>query len=160
MDLKKRAASGDAEKGLKYKLFMTEWNLGMLTWDDVQKKAANLGDLNDKQKAMVASIKMDAEILELAKGMNTREGRDEAVRKAGGRFHEMMKNGHQPGERAQSAFWNGLMSFAELEQDADLYAKCVAHFKEMYKDEPRAARYLENLQKKLDEMRAGAGTTP
>ena len=158
MELKGRVAAG--EEGLKYKLFVTEWDLGMLTWEDVKAKGDALGKLDDKQKAKVAGIRLDAEILALAKSMNTREGRDEAVRKAGGRFHEMMKAGHQPSERAQAAFWNGLMSFAELEQDVKLFAKCVDHFKEMYKDEPRAARYLENLDKKLAEMKGAGDATP
>lgn len=159
-DLEKRVAAG--EKGLEFELLSAKWDLGQASYEDVVAVSKTAKGLDDKQKATLASMLVNSEVDHLAKGFRNRdqEQREAAVRKAAPRFKEILKSGAELDENRQGTIWNGLMMYAEMEGDADLFAKAVDYFKKMYADEPRAARYLESLDSRLEEMRKAGSANP
>ncbi len=159
-DLEERIAAG--EKGLDYEYLLAKWDLGQASYEDVVKACDTIEGLNDKQKATLAAMRIDAEVDHLSKSMRVRdeEERNAAVKKAGPRFKEILKSGHELSEMRQNVVWNGLMTYAELENDAELFAKAVDFFKKLYADEPRAARYLESLDGRLEALREAASAKP
>ena len=100
---------------------------------------------------------VDAEILHLF----TEAGRDqEKLAAARTRMAEMLRAGKMPGTRAESRFWSSIMQYADENGDAELFEKAVNWAKAKYADEPRAKTYLENLEKKLAELKEGKKEEP
>lgn len=159
-DLEKRIAAG--EKGLEYDYLLAKWDLGQASYDDVVKACDTIKGLNKKQKATLAAMRIDAEIDHLASSLYVRDPaqREAALKKAAPRFKAILKSDHVLNDSRKGTVWNGLMSYAEMENDIELYAKAVEFFKKMYADEPRAERYLKGLDEKLAKMREGAAAKP
>ena len=154
-DLKARVAKG--EKGLEGKLLAAELELGTVDFPNAKARLAKIKKLDDETKAKITKLMVDAEILHLF----TEAGRDqEKLAAARTRMAEMLRAGKMPGTRAESRFWSSIMQYADENGDAELFEKAVNWAKAKYADEPRAKTYLENLEKKLAELKEGKKEEP
>lgn len=154
-ELKRRVEKG--EKGLEGKLLAAELTLGSVDFPTAKARLAKIKKLDDATKATIAKLMVDAEILHVF----AEAGRDADKQKAArARMAEMLKAGQMPGTRAESRFWSSIMQYADETGDAALFEKAYKWAKEKYADEPRAANYLANLEKKLEEMKAAAKEKP
>lgn len=154
-DLKTRIEKG--EKGLEGKLLAAELALGSVDYPAAKERLAKIKKLDKATKAKIAKLMIDAEVTHLFASV----GRDrEKAMAAGERCVAMLKEGRVPEGRAAGQFWNGVMQWADSKQDAEIFEKAVNWAKAQYADEPRAKSYLENLDKKLAEMKEAAKAKP
>lgn len=154
-ELKRRIEKG--EKGLDGKLLAAELSLGSVDFPTAKARLAKIKKLDDATQATIAKLMIDAEIMHLVSDA----GRDqEKMKAAGARMAEMLKAGKVPGPRAEATFWSGIMRYADQTGDAALFEKAYNWAKNKYADEPRAKSYLENLAKRLDEMKAASKEDP
>lgn len=154
-DLKERIAKG--EKGLGGKLLVAELTLGSVDFPAAKERLAKIKKLDDATKAKIAKLMVDAEVSHLF----TSAGRDaDKVAAARERVVAMLKEGKIPAGRSAGQFWNAVMQWADMNKDAATFEKAVNWAKAQYGDEPRAKSYLENLDKKLAEMKEAAKVEP
>lgn len=150
-ELKARIEKG--EKGLDGKLLAAELALGSVDFPAAKERLAKIKKLDDATKAKIATLMVDAEVTHLFASA----GRDaEKVAAARERVVAMLKEGKVPAGRSAGQFWNAVMQWADANQDAATFEKAVNWAKKQYGDEPRAKSYLENLDKKLAEMKEAA----
>jgi hypothetical protein len=152
-ELKTRIEKG--EKGLDGKLLAAELALGSVDYPAAKERLAKIKKLDNATKAKIAKLMVDAEVTHLFASA----GRDpEKTAAARERVVAMLKEGKIPAGRSAGQFWNSIMQWAEKNNDAATYEKAVNWAKAKYGDEPRAKSYLENLDKKLAEMKETAKT--
>lgn len=154
-DLEKRIAAG--EKGLDYDLLMARWDLGQVGYEEIKEIAEGLEDLTEEQQARLAAVMVDAEVDHLVGTTRVRDEaqREAALRRAGPRLKEILTSDHPLSEDRQGTAWSTMLAYAELEGDADLFAKAVAWHRAAYADEPRAERFLASLEARLEKLRKG-----
>ena len=148
-DLKARIAAG--KKGLECSLFLAEWRLGAMDWVTTQARAQALQDLSKEQKAEVAQVLLDAEVLHLAS--NVREPPQfEAAAK---RFLEILEAGKtMPSAWSEKQFWHLLLRKADMAPpDAELYEKALAALERIHKDEEHMKQALEKYRARLAELK-------
>lgn len=145
-DLKQRADKGD--KGVEVDLLLVELQLGKVKFADGKARAARIPMLTGEQKAQLDQLLLDAEVGELL------EADDEGAAKT--RLAEIAASGRQPSKEHRTGFWYALSQHAEAQKDLALFEKAYEGLKAELADEPRAAKFLEDLGKKLEEMKKGA----
>ena len=128
--LKKRLDAG--EEGLEYPLFVAEWDLGKMDYEEAQVRAKKLGKLTEEQQARVASILIDGEVLSLPRTFRNEETKKASV----ARVLELHADKYQPSERAAGAWYASLRATAEATEDADLLDEVIAWYQEKYGDNP------------------------
>jgi hypothetical protein len=154
-ELKARIEKG--EKGLDGKLLATELALGSVDYPAAKERLAKIKKLDDATKAKIVKLMVDAEVTHLFASA----GRDpEKVAAAQERLVAMLKEGKIPTGRSTSQFWNAVMQWAETHKDVAIFERAVNAAKAQYADEPRAKAFLENLDKKLAEMKEAAKVDP
>lgn len=113
-DLTKRIEAG--EEGLDAELLLAEHALGKVRGDAFKTRAEAITKATDEQKAAIATILTDEEIMQTA--MNARRGGMEAAAKA---LLAMDEAGKRPStQRAKQMFWGTLGSYAVESRDPAL----------------------------------------
>ncbi len=153
-DLKSRSDKG--EKGLEYALFVAEWELGSLDFENAKTRAEGMGKLSKEQRATVEQIVKDADVLATAGTV-----RDEpSANEAGKRFHGMLEAGYRPGPKAERSFWGLLARWADENEKVTSLEMALEWMSKYYADQERMAPELERLRARVAELKAKAGAKP
>ena len=145
--LRKQVADGDTSK--QKELFLLELRNGMIGHDQAVAEKAKL-QLSDEEKAIVEQQLTDLEFNEILRGV----AREADMVAAGKKFYAMFKAGRIPQGKQDTSFWQFMFAYAGAEKDVDKFAELLAAAKKLYANDPRLARYLGQLEKQLEEMRA------
>ena len=146
-DLKKQVAEGDTSK--QKELFLLELRNGMIGHDEAVAEKAKL-QLTEEEKTTVEQQLTDLEFNEILRGV----AREADMAPAGKKFYAMYKAGRIPHTQQDTSFWQFMFAYAGAEKDADKFDELLTAAKKLYANDPRLARYLGQLEKQLEEMRA------
>jgi hypothetical protein len=154
-DLQRRIAGGERDRELD--LFLLELDLGRLKLEEARARAAGFAMLTAEQKARIEQMLLDLEVHELLESVRSVERRNEVAK----RCAEMAVAGKVPSGDLLTTFWSYVIQHAEGSKDVPLFEKGLAALKTALAGEERAARFLESLEKRLEELRrataAGGG---
>lgn len=149
-NLEKRIASG--EKGLENELFLAKMRLGLFELEEAKTQLAGLKEFTKEQKAEIAVLMVNLEVMDIMKGVDS----EEAAIAAGSKFNEMRKDGRIPTGDAIGSYWSLIMTFAESKSDVDLFEKSLNALKEKYGAEKSAKPFFDQKAAELKEMREAA----
>ncbi len=150
IDLQKRAAGGD-EKA-KIELFVLQVEMGSIPYAKAVEQAKSL-KLSDEQRKKLDAQFLNLEVMELVNAIDSQEGAVEAGKKLFTSFYKAKRI--PTGEEATQAFWGLILTYGDVEKDVAAFEAGVAGMKKQLADEPRAKKFLEDLDKKLEEMKSG-----
>jgi 3-deoxy-D-manno-octulosonate 8-phosphate phosphatase KdsC-like HAD superfamily phosphatase len=148
---------GKAEKTLDDEVFLLKHDIEMGNADlaAAKDRVAKLEGLSDEQKKEIDGLLTDLEIMDAMGNPTSREEAEALQKTAQAKFAEMHAAGRQPtGERPYSVFYSLLLQHAEAESDVALFEAALGKLRERFGDNPRAARFFEMNEKKLEEMKA------
>jgi len=161
LELRKKAASGD--KAALVEVTLMDLEEGHIKLAEAKKKLEGV-TLTDEQKKKFAGAEANEDVKAIIEPYDknppqTQQDMEKARREVGEKFAARKKAGKAAptGEQEWNVYWSLLMGYAEEKKDAALYSDCLDAFKEKYGKEPRAKQALENMQKKLEEMKKGSG---
>ena len=151
--LKPKAEKGD--KAAKVDFALVQLELGKIKLDDAQKQIKESGaTLTKEQKAKLDGIAVNASIMEVVEGIQNDETKAKA---AGKQFYEMQKAG-KPGPTSEAAiqpyYILGLRA-AEEAKDAAVFEKNLKVLKDKFGSNPRAQKFFEEQEKKLEGLKGG-----
>ena len=146
-DLRARVAKGD-EKA-KVGLFLVEFELGMISFEDAKAKAKTLKDLTPEQKKKLKQMLVNGEVNELLAGIRS----EETMLEAAAKMKAMLEEGKIPTGDAADNFWSILMEWASRNEDIPVFEKALAALKKKYADNERAKPFFEMQEAKLKEMK-------
>jgi hypothetical protein len=148
--LKAKAAKGD--KAAKVDFILAEMDLGQLKPDEAQKQLnESASKLTKEQQQKLDGMMLNLSIMEIVKGIDS----EEAAKAAGKKFYDMQKAG-KPGpssEQAVQPYYILGMNAAEEAKDAATFEKDLKALKEKFADNPRAQKFFEAQEKKLEALK-------
>lgn len=147
--LKAKATVEGGDAKAKADLFLASLELGKLSADEARKQMADLS-LSKEQKTKAEQSISDLEVMEAARSMRSPDQQAEAGKK----FAAMLKQGYQPGSKnVAGTFWSAIMTYAEQENDAKLFAKALAVLQKEFGDQPSAKRFLDAAKERLEKLK-------
>ncbi len=154
LELKAKAAKGD--KDAKIELLIAQIEFGHLEADEAKKQVEKLGNVSDEQQKKLDAAMAGLEVMATLKTIT----RDPATQTAAGKkFYEMNKAGKPAptGDMEAQAYWILMMNYAEKEKDAETFGTALEALKAKFGSNPRAAKFFQAQEKKLEALKGGAG---
>lgn len=150
-----------AEKTLEDQVFLLEKDmaLGNLELAEAKERVAAVEGLTDEQKAKFGGMLTDLEIKEAMGSPTSREEAEAFAKAAGPKFVEMLEAGREPSgedDGTYQPFFILILNVAEERGDAGLFERALGKLKAKYGDNPRAARFFEAQDERLEKLKAGA----
>ena len=141
--LEKQVAGGDRKAALP--LLQKQLELYYISYPDAKKALRKLPRLSGAQKAEIAPLLLEAEVLHLARQTGPKL-KDRA--KTGKKFLAMKKQGHIPARKGMEPFWRHILAYAQQFKKPELYEEALdilkQHFSHMeFKAEDRILRDLK-----------------
>ena len=152
---------GKAEKTLDDQVFLLSHDIqmGNVKLDEAKARAAGLEGLSDAQKKTIDGLLTDLEITAALGNPTSREEADELAKAAGAKFAEMWAAGREPtSDEAFQPFYILMLNHAEAQGDAGLFERALGKLKEKFGDEPRAARFFDMQNERLEKLKAGGAS--
>jgi hypothetical protein len=150
-DLLKKASGND--EAAKVELFLKRIELGHFPPAEGRKQLAAIKGLSREQAAKAQGQLATAEFTAIASKIRTRD----EIPAAGKSLLAMKQAGHVPAGREALNFWFFILTYAESEKDVKLYEECLGELKKTAGDDARSKAMLEQLEKKLAELKEKAG---
>ena len=154
------AISSKAEKTLDDEIFLFQHaiNEGSLTFAQAKEKAASFKDPTAEQQTKIDAGLTDLEIVDALGKPKSREEHEKLAEAAGKKFVEMWKAGREPNSAAAyDPFYMLIMKTADAAGDPALYEKALGKLRERHGEKEGAARFFEQKEKRLEELKAAAG---
>jgi hypothetical protein len=150
MELEARAKPGDVPAAAD--LLIAKLQLGSLDLMAARKALAALGTMDDVRQKTIDQELVNLEVDESMQTIRSQEDM-EARQKT---FAEMLAAGRVPTGVAARRFYSLVLSHAEKQRDAKLFAQALEGIEKSLPDPKQYARQLEEMHKKLDELKSGA----
>jgi len=152
LELKKKAAAGDAAAGIELALIETE--LGIIDFGELESKLQGKR-LSKEQKARVDLLEVEAGVKDALALLRAGRGKPESMTAAGKALYKFQKQGRAPeSKQGRTIFFNILARYGQQTKNVVLMESSVKALDEIYKDEPRAKRFLAGLHKSLAALKA------
>ena len=148
------AEKADRTSAEEAELLLAELDLGKLAFDAARERYAALDGLTDAQKAKIENELLFLEVADIQKKV----GRDRSkIPEANAAIAAMAKAGRIPTDAGMRAmrFWGPVMAHADETKDVELFEQGVNVAHAVLGDDPRGARYLESIDKRLAELKSG-----
>jgi hypothetical protein len=128
-------------------LYDLDWGMGNLTPEQARERIDGMEGLTEEQKS---DLLIPVEIRE-----HMPKGRDRAAALAAGEhFAEMYAEGRLPKSEADmQPYYILMMQYAESQTDPELFGAALEKLREMFGDNPRAARFFEQNDAKLEQLK-------
>lgn len=152
LEMKKKADAGDT--ALAPDVFLTELELGALTLEEALKRREQLSQVPNDKAARMDGFIASLEVAALARDVQGRDAAKKAA--AGAKLAQMFAAGRVPKDDAGARmFFSLLMSHAEAEGDAALFEKAFVEFKAKAVNDPRAQRFIDGAEARLEKLKTG-----
>ena len=156
-DLNNRKAEG--EKGLDASILLAELRLGSVALEEGSKRRKNLKIVKtrkfDKAQWTADMTEIDALLFNLQlSDMLQKAGRDaDKQAELAEAFYGFAKDGKFASGDMTYPYWNNVIEVAKDKKDAEVFEQGYKAMYAMYKDNPRAAKFLAEMKKELDAMK-------
>jgi hypothetical protein len=129
-------------------LFLTELELGAMTFAEAKAQRPLLQNLTKEQEQRIERHLIDMEFQSLLRA-TTPVNRLET----GKSYLAMLEQDRIPQSRQIISFWQLMLDYAEHHKDADLFERVMNRAKQEMAGDPRVDRYLQMVQARLDKLR-------
>lgn len=152
VELKKKADGGDKEA--KVDLTLIQLEMGSVSVEDAKKAIADSGvELAGDRKAKFDELLLNAEINEVLQSVDG--DNEESVVTAGEKLYKMAQEGRTPKEENVVAnFWSVIVTYADKKEDVKAFEQGLGELKERFGSNPRAAKWFEEKEARLEEIKA------
>jgi hypothetical protein len=148
---------GKAEKTLDDEVFLLKHDISMgnAKLADAKDRVAKLEGLSDEQQQEIDALLTDLEIQDAMGNPSSREDAEILAKAAAKKFADMWAAGREPtSDEAFQPFFILMLDHAEREGDADLFERALGKLKEKFGDNPRAARFFDAQNGRLEKLKA------
>lgn len=109
-------------------------------------------DLTKKQQTTLRQRLVNMEFQDLLRQIDVADQR--TLVRSGKGFAAMIQGNRIPRSQQIITFWQGALAYAESEKDVALFAKIFAKAKKLMAGDPRAQRYMGQVEARLKKLRA------
>jgi len=149
-ELEAKAKPGDVLAAAD--LLIARLELGNLDLMAAKKAVAALGRVDDARQKTIDQELVNLEVSESLQTIRSQEDM-EARQKT---FAEMLAAGRVPTGLAARSFYSLVLSYAEKQRDAKMFAQALDGLEQSLPDKKQYAAQLEKMHKKLEELKSGA----
>jgi len=149
------SAKGDLSKAEKVELLIAKIGLGKLDFAKAKAERESIGELGAEDAKTVDDALVDLEVLDTLKTSAPKSPQDAAA--LGKTFHAMYQKGARPqGDQAYQAFYMLIIRHAEAEANPEMFEIGLNAMKEKYGKMKQAAKFFQDQEKKLAELKKKA----
>ncbi|MDP6962957.1 MAG: hypothetical protein QGF46_02205 [Planctomycetota bacterium] len=146
----------NGEVGLEASILLAELRLGQVELKDATKRREALKKPKefDSEQWEADLVEVDALLFNLkVADMFQNAGRDrDKQAELSEKLYQFAKDGKFASGDMTYGYWSMVMEVARKKKDADIFRKGYEALYNMYKDEPRAEKFLQELKDELDAM--------
>jgi hypothetical protein len=146
-ELETGTAGAEKEK----QLFLLEATMGNRPYAEMLARKDRL-TLSKDEEATVAQQLVNLEFTGIL-----RETPREEVDQAGARYLAMFRKGRIPDSTQDTSFWQYIFAHAAVQNDVPLFEEILAWVRQHKADDARLKRYLPQVEKQLELLKAGQG---